>query len=212
MTPLLEDFLARTVEARPTAAPPYRARLLAPIGREGQALQPSTRPAAAVSRARESAPPAPPVSRRKPADLQTAALAAKPPPQRAEGRTPETESESLAAPSASVTPVANPSWPDPTAPESVASETLVVETRASPRAAETVGRVLEAAVARIVGPDPPTAAAPTPVAAPSVVTSIVIGRVELTAAPAAAPQRAASSSKAPMSLDEYLSRRGQVGR
>jgi hypothetical protein len=89
---------------------------------------------------------------------------------------------------------------------------VVVETRTSPET-EPVGRAFDAAVARILAPEPRPASArpPDPAPTPSVVTSIVIGRIELTAAPPA-PPRTASPTKAPMSLDEYLSRRGQAGR
>ncbi len=211
MTPFLENFLARAFEARPTAAPPYRARLLAPVSAEGPAVAPSTRPAAG-SRGHEPAPQAPPVYGRKLAAPQAAAPAAKPAPQRSEGRTPEAERERPAAPPTSTAPVANLSRPDPAAPEGVASETLVVKTRASPQGAETVGLAFEAAVARVFAADAPSAPPLPPAGAPTVVTSIVIGRVELTAAPAAAPPRAAATTRAPMSLDEYLARRGEAGR
>jgi len=213
VTRFLEGLIARAIEARPTAAPPHRPRLFAPTAAEPPPLGQTADQSPAVYRAREPAPAAPPAFERGRAEPRPAAPAAKPEAFRPADRRPEPPRDTIAASPADAAPVSPRAEPGEAPSVVEASETLIVEAL-SPQAAERVGRAFETAVTRIFAPEPPRTAAtpPAPSPAPSVVTSIVIGRVELTAAPAAAPPRAASSTKAPMSLDEYLSRRGQVGR
>jgi hypothetical protein len=210
MTRFLEGLIARAVDPRPTAAPPPRPRLLAPMVIETPPLRVTGGPSPAFYRA---ADPTMLAAERRRDMPRPAASATRPDPSLAFNQSLEPLREAIAAPRTAADPAAPRQERGEAPPVAETAEIVVVEA-SKPAAAEAVGPDFETAVARLFTPEPPRPATTSPVPAPipSVVTSIVIGRVELTAAPAGAPPRAASSTKAPMSLDEYLGRRGQVGR
>jgi hypothetical protein len=212
VTRFLEGLIARALEARPTAAPPPKPRLLAPFAAEPAPPGPPQAPALAAPRARDPARPARPPFTHGRVDPQSAAPPSPPAPPMPAGQA-ERPRETIAAAEVEI-PLAAARAEPGRPPAVVETDEAAVVEPSPPAAAETVGRPFETAVARIFAPERHLAATapPAPAPPPGAVTSIVIGRVELTAAPAAAPRRPAPPTRAPMSLDEYLTRRGQGGR